>query len=117
MRTFLNSVEIICNNAGAVNVAKLLIDNGADVNARDNRTEFGETPLYSAVFFSNVHKNNEYRSSNNSFNFFLIWLDHPNAVQLLIDSGANINETYTNDEYGSTPLQLAALLGKIARQN
>lgn len=57
MGQIINSVEIICNNAGAFYVVKLLIDNGADVNARDKETK---TPLYSFVFNGNVYNSNGY---------------------------------------------------------
>ena len=60
---------------------KTLIDNGADVN--EARAD-GFSPLAQAIFYGN----------------------NPEAVDILISSGANVN---TTDDYGVTPLHLACM--------
>ena len=61
-------------------VTKLLLDAGADVNARDKN---GCTPLIWAAVFN----------------------ENPEVTKVLIDAGANVN---ARSEYGTTPLMHAA---------
>jgi len=63
-----------------VEILKLLIDKGADINAQDN---YGSTPLHYAV-------------EDNRF---------INGIQYLIEHGANVDE---KDSYSNTPLHIAA---------
>lgn len=69
--------------AGEAKVAELLLDRGADVNAR--HLEGGSTPLHYAVT-----------------------TNHPEVVKILIARGADVHATYRS---GSTPLHLAANRG------
>jgi ankyrin repeat protein len=64
---------------GYYNAVKMLINKGADVNARNN---FDETPLH-----------------------YCRWEPHPNVVQLLVDAGADINAKDNSEE---TPLHALA---------
>ncbi len=75
---------ITAASKGLVDVCKILIDNGADVNAKD---DCGYTPLHEAA----------YRG-------------HLKVYELLLDNGANINAT---DKYGRTPLYEAASGGHL----
>ncbi|XP_055308574.1 myotrophin-like, partial [Sitodiplosis mosellana] len=77
---------------GKADTVKLLIENGANVNARG---QYNRTPLYYAV-------------------------DSPEAtklevVKVLLENGANVD---VKDDYGSTPLAKAAQIGhkKIVEQ-
>ncbi|XP_044764528.1 uncharacterized protein LOC123321090 [Coccinella septempunctata] len=69
--------------AGRLDIIKTLLDNGADVEARD---EAGQTPLHWAVRF---------RSSMD-------------LVKTLVESGADVN---SKDEYGCTPLHILCTKG------
>jgi uncharacterized protein len=74
----------LCNHK---EIVRLLISNGADVNAKDDN---GYTPLFGAVF--------DYEAG-----------DRREVVQLLITRGADVNATDTD---GLTPLHNAAMNGK-----
>ena len=75
---------IICQEAFFHNIAKILIELGANVNCRDKE---GFTPLMRAsyVFFGVDEK------------------EKINIVKLLLDNGANVNDT---DFYGRTALDM-----------
>lgn len=68
---------------GHIAVVKLLLESGADVNARD---KFGKTALHDAAFKG-----------------------HGDVVKLLLEWGADIN---SKCEIGSTPLHMAATSGE-----
>ena len=77
-------------NDSSKKVATLLIDAGADINARDH---LGGTPLFETILQSRVLVDAD---------------DVNNAVSFLLDRGAEIN---AKDTFGRTPLHLA-LLGR-----
>jgi uncharacterized protein len=75
--------------ADTTEIAAMLLDAGADINAR-NRHKFagpGNSPLSAAVY-----------------------QDRRDVVRLLIDRGADVNQ---GDNAGFTPLHLAVALGRI----
>ena len=72
------SLLLIASSYGRVEVARALIDRGADINKADNN---GVTPLYMAS-----------------------WKGHVDVVRVLAERGADINKA-TNE--GWTPLQIA----------
>ena len=74
---------------GLTDIANVLIDNGADVNA--TTSGFGDTPLHYAVRF-----------------------EHNDIVRILIDAGANVNAA---DNKGITPLHEAAKDGNAVLVN
>lgn len=78
-------LNLVMFSRGGLDIAKILILNGADVNIPDN--EFQMAPLHSAIMYDS----------------------HP-TVELLIKNGANIN---AQGFCGMTPLHFAASNGKI----
>ncbi len=74
---------------GDATVARLLLDEGADVNATDR---WGRTPLFIATFEEPLVE------------------DRLPTVRLLLDRGADVN---ARDESGSTPLHVAAAMGEV----
>ncbi|MCC6003801.1 MAG: ankyrin repeat domain-containing protein [Thermofilum sp.] len=68
---------------GHVDVVRLLLEHGAEVNARN---KYGETPLHRAAAYGRA-----------------------DAARLLLEHGADVN---ARDEYGWTPLHVAALQGR-----
>jgi uncharacterized protein len=75
--------------AATPEIASMLLDAGADINAR-NRHKFagpGNSPLSAAVY-----------------------QDRRDVVRLLIDRGADVNQ---GDNAGFTPLHLAGALGRV----
>lgn len=94
---------------GHEDIAKLLIDNGADIMAKNKR---GQTPLHYSAQFRNSqltkHLNTKPKRINRFFqyNFFV---DREYAARLLIAAGANID---TRDEDGCSPIFVAASSGE-----
>lgn len=89
-------------NLGHTNVARILIEHGADVNVKDND---GSTPLILAAYngiFNTIEP-------KESFSFLLIQkLGHLNVVRLLTEKGADVN---VENNYKFTPLRRAAEKG------
>jgi hypothetical protein len=103
---------------GQVYASKLLIDNGADVNAKNND---GHTPLHYACVFGHVdaakllihNEANVNAKSNNDGGTPLHYASaegHVDAAKLLIDNGADVN---AKDNDGYTPLHNACENGHV----
>lgn len=75
---------------GSIELVKLLIENGANVNARD---KYGETPLHHSIYHSVL---DETQSNNN--------VSKEEIVKLLIENGADVNAKNNNEK---TPLHYA----------
>jgi hypothetical protein len=88
LKADLGSLLLISSDFGDLNIASLLIDNGADVSATN---EYGETPLH--------------RASSR---------EHEGVARLLIDCGTDVSAT---NKIGETPLHLASSPGleRVAR--
>lgn len=96
---------------GNSNMLKLLIDTGADVNARD---ESHETPLHMALGSENINivkllveagaNVNVESDLINTPLHVAVELEFEDITQMLIDAGADVN---SKDENGDTPLHVA----------
>jgi ankyrin repeat protein len=96
-----------------LDIARLLLDNGADVNAKD-RANHNKTPLYYAI--ENNHNNivqlliargadiNNVSDSHTGFMAAIVY-NNNEAIDILINAGANINE---HGEIGYTALHFAS---------
>ncbi|WP_265030421.1 ankyrin repeat domain-containing protein [Wolbachia endosymbiont (group B) of Athalia cordata] len=96
--------NLLClvSGSGYIELAKLLIEKGANVNAQDNE---GKTPLHLAVSSSNldiigvpIFIRRLIDGEDENVNL------QDNIVEILIEKGANIN---IQDNEGKTPLHLA----------
>ncbi|WP_342255471.1 ankyrin repeat domain-containing protein [Spiroplasma endosymbiont of Poecilobothrus nobilitatus] len=98
-------------NINNLEITKLLIDNGADVNLQD---ENGTTPIYYAISTDNIEIvklliDNGADVKNINKNgltplYYAIILDKKEMVQFLINNGADVN---LRDKNGLTPLHFA----------
>ena len=97
------------------NIAKLLIDNGADVNARDSRHQ--NTPLFtidnSEIIKLLISHGADVNARNNIDNTPIFNCIHINEMKLLIDNGADVNAI---NKYGDTPL-LSCIDQEIDRED
>ncbi|CAH0039831.1 unnamed protein product [Clonostachys rhizophaga] len=106
---------------GHVTVAMLLIDQGADLESKDNK--WGQTPLswaalrgHEAVVKLLVDKGADLDSKDNEWGRTpLLWAalrGHEAVVKLLVDKGADLDSK--DNEWGRTPLSWAARSGHEA---
>ncbi len=105
-----------------VEVAKLLLDEGADVNARDN---YGSTPLHYANRNSEVaeilvERGADVRARNNGDRTPLhraVYTDNEDVVRLLLKEGVDVNARDDDDE---TPLhnikESTTIVGLLLRE-
>ncbi|KAI6171449.1 hypothetical protein M3Y97_01045800 [Aphelenchoides bicaudatus] len=92
-----------------IEIVKLLIESGADVNAKNNR---GDTPIHRAsqngyieIVKFLVEKGADVNATNKDHQTPLHYANRKlEVVKLLLESGANINAT---DAHGNTPLYYA----------
>ncbi|HMU84405.1 MAG TPA: ankyrin repeat domain-containing protein [Leptospiraceae bacterium] len=93
-------------------MVRLLIEKGANIEALD---ALGETPLITACRFRNAQVVSEFIAHGSNVNhrsrekhsalwYAISYLKDATIVRLLLDAGADANETY---EYGDNPLLLA----------
>ncbi|KAK4871165.1 hypothetical protein LT330_000402 [Penicillium expansum] len=93
-------------------VMKMLLDEGADTEARGTQSRITQTPLYLAVakFGVPIYTNRPRRAPRSPSN---------EVLSLLLDNGANPN--YTDPEFGITPLWLAvrghSTIGSFSRDD
>jgi len=78
---------------GALEVLRVLLAHGADVNSRNER---GDTPLHSLAEGCYDNDNNEFIRD---------------ILRILLTNGAYLN---AEDDYGFTPLHVAAIMRKAA---
>ncbi|MDD2715943.1 MAG: ankyrin repeat domain-containing protein [Candidatus Wallbacteria bacterium] len=92
-------------NLAAFDIAKMLIENGADVNLKDAKTQ---TPLmnaaydqYSEIVALLIKKGADVNAVNNEGETALMFaavVDNPDIVELLLNSGASIEVVSKNEE-------------------
>ncbi len=120
----ISSLHVACqsNKSESVGIARLLIEKGADANAKTK--DFGSTPLHFAAANGNVNmvaflldrvENNNPQTGidvedNNKATplFYAVDNNHFPVVTYLVEKGCNIN---AKDESGKTPLIAAAING------
>ena len=100
-----------------IDMMKLLIDNGADINYADEN-EF--TPLNTAIeigdmeltkfLITNGANVNSLMQDGVSLIVYAISQNNMDLLQILIENGANVNNT-DGDSWGGTPLMTASRLG------
>jgi len=86
-----------CGLAGDLDIVKLLVENGAEVNGRGF-----EGMKWGSMLFGNY--TNLHRAAHTG---------HAHIVEYLLDKGANINATCTRWDAGFTPLHFAARKGHL----
>lgn len=104
---------------GHTQVVKLLIEKGADVDAKDSGN--GQTPLWKAsheghtaivkLLLENGADVNKRNASGETALWTASWKGHTDVVRLLLERGANANLTQT--ETGITPLWIASQEGYL----
>lgn len=115
-----NSLLIVCAADGYPEMAKLLIDNGADLKAVDSGSK--ATALHAAAYLGNpdvmqVLVDNgidmNYQGPYNGYTALhdAVWQSNVEGVRILVDAGADQTIKGNN---GSTPLDLAKSGGKKA---
>jgi len=103
--------------SGRTEIVKLLISNGADVNAKDST---GYTPLMYAIWsektetakllINNGADVNAKDSTGYTPLMYAIWSEKTEMAKLLISNGADVN---AKDSTGYTPLLLASCSGNL----
>ncbi len=86
----------VASSNGHEAVVSILLENGADVNAKNND---GSTPLHYAIQFG---------ASGNGHESVVSCFGNENIVSLLLENGANVN---AKNDFGSTPLHTACFFG------
>ena len=99
-----------------VDIVKILLDRGADIEAKNN---VGNTPLIEAASIGDIdslkallNRGADIEAKNNDGNTSLIEAKTVDILKVLIDRGADI-EAKNND--GNTPLVEAAMYGQVER--
>ena len=108
---------MVAATEGYTDTTRILLDSGADVNAKDN---IGWTALLCAAFSNQtetvralVAKGAEVNARDAEGRSALFWASfsgHADVVRVLLDHGAHIND---RDNYGWTPLMSAVDLGHV----
>ena len=99
---------------GHTKVIQILLQRGAFVNLRDQsgKLSFSDSLGYQEIAPLSTHswKIRQYRSKGATALYFAIQNNHREAVQLLLESGADVNAP-TNNKDGNTPLQWVSQKG------